>query len=596
MKKIKVLGIAPYEGMQTLMLQAGKERNDMELTVFTGDMEIGAQIAFKYDQNDFDFIVSRGGTAQLIREKSHIPVIEIPISLYDLLRCLKLVQNGSAHYALIGFPNITNNIHLLNTFLNYQIDIFTINSSLEAEDKLLEIASSNYDVILSDTISNSFATTFHSRSILITSGIESIRSTFDQVVSFGCMYHQYLHQAKIYRSLLETHPFDIYVFSLDGEILYHSRDTLPSEKLLSIMQRMIPTIVKNNSKKVYKKISGTLISISGTLKEIDEEQLIQFHLNFKKMPLSILKNGLLYLDKEDVMENNENFYINVPNQFINSLTSKSLETSHSILILAERGMDMQYFAEMIYLSGTRQNNPLTIIDCIRLFHSKNWDYLMQDINSPLSDIGTTIYLRHIDQLPETKFLELLHTIKDTGLHMHNQIIFSMTHAENEPYSPKYSFIKNLLNCTTIELPPLRKTREYIPYIASLSISDYNVTTGKEIAGFEPKALELMTAFNWPFNYTQLRRVISKLEKITTGSFIKTSDVATVLINEKKENALQTLDPLVSISTENLNLNTTLDVINKRIIEIIIKEESGNQSAAARRLGISRTTLWRILRQ
>ena len=81
MKKIKVLGIAPFESMSTLMLQAGAKRNDISLTVYTGDLEDGAAIASRYTQNDFDFIISRGGTAQLIRQVSSIPVIEITISL-----------------------------------------------------------------------------------------------------------------------------------------------------------------------------------------------------------------------------------------------------------------------------------------------------------------------------------------------------------------------------------------------------------------------------------------------------------------------------------------------------------------------------------
>ena len=38
MKKIKVLGIAPFESMSTLMLQAGAKRNDISLTVYTGDL------------------------------------------------------------------------------------------------------------------------------------------------------------------------------------------------------------------------------------------------------------------------------------------------------------------------------------------------------------------------------------------------------------------------------------------------------------------------------------------------------------------------------------------------------------------------------
>ena len=136
MKKIKVLGIAPFESMSTLMLQAGAKRNDISLTVYTGDLEDGAAIASRYTQNDFDFIISRGGTAQLIRQVSSIPVIEITISLYDLLRCIQLAQSASNHYALIGFPNITKNTHFINTLLNYKMDIYTIDNQKEAEKVL----------------------------------------------------------------------------------------------------------------------------------------------------------------------------------------------------------------------------------------------------------------------------------------------------------------------------------------------------------------------------------------------------------------------------------------------------------------------------
>ena len=81
MKRIKILGIAPYESMKSLMQQTAAKRNDIELTAFTGDLETGVEIASRYTPNDFDFIVSRGGTAQMIRQVSPIPVVEIVISL-----------------------------------------------------------------------------------------------------------------------------------------------------------------------------------------------------------------------------------------------------------------------------------------------------------------------------------------------------------------------------------------------------------------------------------------------------------------------------------------------------------------------------------
>ena len=48
MKKVHVLGIAPYEGMKHLMRQAAARRENVELDIFIGDMEVGADIASRY--------------------------------------------------------------------------------------------------------------------------------------------------------------------------------------------------------------------------------------------------------------------------------------------------------------------------------------------------------------------------------------------------------------------------------------------------------------------------------------------------------------------------------------------------------------------
>ena len=169
MKKIKVLGIAPFESMRHPYAPGRCQKEMIFPSLFIQEIwKTGAAIASRYTQNDFDFIISRGGTAQLIRQVSSIPVIEITISLYDLLRCIQLAQSASNHYALIGFPNITKNTHFINTLLNYKMDIYTIHNQKEAEKVLKDIASSDIEVILSDSISNSLAKSYHFRSILIT--------------------------------------------------------------------------------------------------------------------------------------------------------------------------------------------------------------------------------------------------------------------------------------------------------------------------------------------------------------------------------------------------------------------------------------------
>ena len=52
MNKTKILGIAPYDGIKFLMEQIALKRDDIDLTVFVGDLEAGAAIASHYSTQD----------------------------------------------------------------------------------------------------------------------------------------------------------------------------------------------------------------------------------------------------------------------------------------------------------------------------------------------------------------------------------------------------------------------------------------------------------------------------------------------------------------------------------------------------------------
>ena len=123
--KIKVLGIAPYEAMKTIMEKLARKRPQMDLDVYVGDLKKGVDIAQKYTQANYDVIISRGGTAEMIGKVTHIPVIEISLSVYDILRAMKLAENYSDKYAVVGFPGITGSAHLLCDLLQYKLDIVT---------------------------------------------------------------------------------------------------------------------------------------------------------------------------------------------------------------------------------------------------------------------------------------------------------------------------------------------------------------------------------------------------------------------------------------------------------------------------------------
>ena len=68
-QKIRLLGIAPYSEMRPLMLEVSKEYQDIDLTVYVGDLQKGVEMARRNFYNDYDVIISRGGTATMLRER-----------------------------------------------------------------------------------------------------------------------------------------------------------------------------------------------------------------------------------------------------------------------------------------------------------------------------------------------------------------------------------------------------------------------------------------------------------------------------------------------------------------------------------------------
>ena len=170
------------------MEKLARKRPHMEMDVYVGDLKKGVDIAQKNIQGNYDVIISRGGTAEMIGKVTHIPVIEISLSVYDILRAMKLAENYSDKYAVVGFPSITSSAHLLCDLLQYKIDIVTIHNENEVESTLRELKKNGCRMILCDMIANTTAKRLGLNSILITSGSESIENAFDQAYKLCISY------------------------------------------------------------------------------------------------------------------------------------------------------------------------------------------------------------------------------------------------------------------------------------------------------------------------------------------------------------------------------------------------------------------------
>ena len=171
---IRLLAIAPYEAMTTALTRCAESFPDVNMDVFSGDLEEGLEILRSEDLSLYDGILSRGGTASLIQQVVKIPVIEIPVHVHDILRTINLAKNYTDRLAIVGFPGVTGNAHTLCSLLGLDFMIETVHSADELPAVLEQLRARQITTVVCDVVSHRVARASGFHALLITSGESSL--------------------------------------------------------------------------------------------------------------------------------------------------------------------------------------------------------------------------------------------------------------------------------------------------------------------------------------------------------------------------------------------------------------------------------------
>ena len=600
-KKVRILGIAPYRGMKTIMQKIAEERDDIELDVFVGDLQKGVEIARDNAYSDYDIIISRGGTAQMIARSTHTPVVEIGLSVYDILRAIKLSENYEQRYAITGFPGITENAHLLCDLLRYDIDIFTIHDETEVEATLQDLRNRGYRMVLCDMISNTFAKRLGLNAILITSGAESISSAFDQAVKLCRSRFTIKSENLFYREILNGASGQTIVMKENGDIFFSSVSGEAARELQNLLISEIPSVIDRHTQKFFRNLNGTLYSFVCKKLTFLEENYAAFYFTSNSVPFASGKYGIKYSNQQEVEDHFFNSFYSITNTSatMQSTIENINNTGFPVMLSGESGSGKEQVARMIYSTSELKANPLITVDCT-LLNDRSWNFLTNHYNSPFNDNNNTIFFKDITALSGGRRQQLLSLMIDTNLCKRNRMLFSCTCAMGEAIPAEAMEFVNLFSCVTLHLPPLREHTEEIPALASLYLNTINISMANQIIGLEPEAIELLRGYSWPYNYTQFKRILNELALVTTTPYIQARHVAELLNKEKEPASASSARPVSCAQCagkqHTLDLNKSLSEINRDIIRLVLEDSGGNQSLAAKRLGIGRSTLWRYIKE
>ena len=589
--RIRVLGIAPYEGMKTLMSSVVADYPQIDLTLFVGDMEQGLEIARSNFHADYDVVISRGGTAKMLQKNLALPVIEIDISMYDILCALKLADGLTGKTAMVSFANITSSAHLLCDLMKYNMDIYTIDSAEAVEPTLRQLQKNDYQSILCDMISNTTAKRLGLNSFLITSGVDSIRKAFDQALLLCRSQQRLRDENQFFRQLIQGQIGQTMVFDQDGNLFLSTLDD-PKPELLELLRRDLPESQLGAERRITRNLGRMLYAIRARRISTGSLTYTAFFFDARKTPLSPNQVGIRFSTRPEA----ENAFYSSIFSFAGSISDYQQDIEHisqstaPVMVTGEDGTGKESIVSVLYMRSPLRNAPLVSINC-SLLNDKSWAFLLEHHNSPLADQGNTLYFASIDALSEERRQQLLAVLSEMDVCRRNRVIFSCVCQPGEYTSAVGSLFMDKLCCLSLYLPPLRQMAERIPALVNLSLSHLNVDLPRQIVGADPEAITLLQNFQWPHNYTQFRRVIGELAVTATGSLITAENVRQAL---RKERHVGAFSPCAENAAAPLNLNRTLDEISQDVARRVVEESGGNQTVAAKRLGISRTTLWRLL--
>ncbi len=593
-RKVRILGIAPYDGMRVMMEQLASLRDDIELEVFVGDLDQGVSIALQNVQSNYDILVSRGGTAKMLEQESSLPVVEVEISIFDTLRAIKQCENFEQPFAIVGFPNITANARILCELMHYGIDIHTIHNHREASEVLYHLQASGISMVLCDMVTYTEARNLGMNAVLIASGMESVSAAFDQAVSLHKTFQRMIMQDRFYQDILRESDQKILVMKENGEIIFTTIAGELLSKTVSLLTPEIPAVIKKRETKFFKNIDQTLYSCVCKSFAFADSRYATFYLDINSVPIISGKYGIQYSSQKEIQDV---FFNNIYN-VTNIDTARLNEVSSPVVLIGEPGTGKEQAARMIYSRSRLSRHPLITVTC-ELLNERSWNFLINHYNSPFNDNENTIFLKNVTALSNERFQQLLSTMIDTSLCKRNRVIFSCDVRPGQPIPPEITRLTNLVSCILYSLKPARERAEDIPALCTLYLNSLNLSMPHQIIGLEPEALRLLQSYSWPYNYTQLKRVLNELAIVTKTPYIRGEDVSRLLQNEQEFAMPRQERPQAaeedSAGFHSLDLSRSLNEITLDVVRLVLEDNDGNQSAAAKQLKIGRSTLWRYLK-
>jgi two-component system, NtrC family, response regulator AtoC len=283
----------------------------------------------------------------------------------------------------------------------------------------------------------------------------------------------------------------------------------------------------------------------------------------------------------------------------------------TVLIEGESGAGKEVVARCIHFESSRADRPFMQVNCAALPEHLLESELFGHERGAFTDAhaqkrglfesaeGGTVMLDEIGDLPpggQAKLLRLLEnkTFRRVGgvteLRADVRVV-AATNVDLEERVAEQRFRADLffrLNVVRIRVPPLREHPEDVPLLAAHFVARFNQEMKRNVKGISSSALEILQAYHWPGNVRELRNVVERTFILhSLADEIRPEHLAPELRTGAAQKKAEKTERLVPAVQEQ---GIVLEDVEKKLILEAMERANGNQSKAARLLGVSRDTL------
>jgi len=282
------------------------------------------------------------------------------------------------------------------------------------------------------------------------------------------------------------------------------------------------------------------------------------------------------------------------------------QSSASVLIRGESGTGKELIAKATHYASTRKDKPFVAVNCAalndnllesELFGHEKGAFTGADRQRrgrfEMANEGT-LFLDEIGDISPATQVRLLRVLQEqqferVGGSETIQVdvrVIAATNKDLEEAITKGTFREDLfyrLNVIPIEIPPLRKRREDIAPLLEHYLHRFGKENRRKKLSFSKESWDLLLRYDYPGNVRELENVIQRSVIMSRGEHVTTDDLPQVVRSLNTESSIRETQSALSFTDQ-------VEKLEKELIFDALRTSGGNQSKAAKNLGLSERNL------